>query len=76
MTGERSSIAPWVASHSGVDALDLMGAGELDWASMEAASAESLKRVYTPVKGLPAVSLERISAFTELKTIWHTKALG
>jgi len=76
LTGERASIAPWVASHSDVNALDLMGAGELDWASLEEAAAETLKRVYTPVKGVPAVSLERISAFTEVKTIWHTKALG
>jgi acyl-CoA reductase-like NAD-dependent aldehyde dehydrogenase len=76
LTGERDQMAPWMASHSDVNALDLMGASELDWATLEASAAETLKRVITPVKGVPALSLERISAFTEIKTIWHTKALG
>jgi len=35
-----------------------------------------LKRVLAPSVGIPARSVERIVAFTELKTVWHTKALG
>jgi hypothetical protein len=26
--------------------------------------------------GIPTRNIERIAAFTELKTVWHTKALG
>lgn len=76
LTGLREGAAGWLASHRDVNALDLLGATELDVVELEQHGAETLKRVVTPFRGVAEVSVERIQAFTELKTIWHTKALG
>ncbi|WP_442928254.1 aldehyde dehydrogenase family protein [Microbacterium sp. USHLN186] len=73
LTGSPAEIAPWLASHADVDALDLSGAGELDWVDLEIAAAETLTRVLRP--GDVSASLDRITAFTETKTVWHTKSL-
>ncbi|TPW72239.1 aldehyde dehydrogenase [Schumannella sp. 10F1B-5-1] len=77
LTGSPAEIAPWLASHQDVDALDLVGAGELDWPALEQAAAESVTRVSWPEQGPDAAtpSIERIRAFTETKTVWHTKSL-
>ena len=75
LTGSPAEIAPWLASHADVNALDLTGAGELDWIDLQIAAADTLKRVVEPEPGVPARSLDRILAFTETKTVWHTKAL-
>ncbi|MDA4895300.1 aldehyde dehydrogenase family protein, partial [Streptomyces sp. MS2A] len=77
LTGSPAEIAPWLASHADVNALDLAGAGELDWVDLQIAAAETLKRVLPPVSGTAAVdpSLERITAFVETKTVWHTKSM-
>jgi acyl-CoA reductase-like NAD-dependent aldehyde dehydrogenase len=76
LSGNPSDIMPWMASHADVNALDLAGGGEGDWVSWQQDGAETLKRVVTPVSDIPERSLERITAFTETKTVWHTKALG
>lgn len=76
LTGLRDSAAPWLATHADVGAMDLMGATELDWAALEAEASATLKRVLTPAKSAPEESLARITAFTEVKTVWHTKAMG
>jgi acyl-CoA reductase-like NAD-dependent aldehyde dehydrogenase len=75
LTGSPAEIAPWLAAHADVNALDLTGAGELDWVDLEIAAADTLKRVISPEPGIPALTLGRILAFTETKTVWHTKAL-
>ena len=77
LTGSPAEIAPWLASHPDVHALDLVGAGDLDWIDLEIAAAETLTRVLPPENGSDAAapSLARITAFTETKTIWHTKSL-
>src|SRR5690606_8933311 len=75
LTGSPAEIAPWLASHADVNALDLAGAEELDWVDLQISAADTLKRVLPPVQGIPAPSLERIVAFTETKTVWHTKSL-
>ncbi|MCS5733953.1 aldehyde dehydrogenase family protein [Herbiconiux daphne] len=77
LTGSPAEIAPWLASHADVNALDLVGAAELEWIDLEIAAAETLKRVYPPESGPDAAapSLARITAFTETKTVWHTKSL-
>ncbi len=75
LTGSPAEIAPWLASHSDVNALDLTGAGELDWVDLEIAAAETLKRVRRPEPGVPAPSLDRIAALTETKTVWHPKGM-
>jgi acyl-CoA reductase-like NAD-dependent aldehyde dehydrogenase len=77
LTGSAAEIAPWLASHSDVNALDLAGAGELDWVDLQIAAADTLKRVLPPEQGEDAAapSLDRIVAFTETKTVWHTKSM-
>jgi acyl-CoA reductase-like NAD-dependent aldehyde dehydrogenase len=75
VTGDPAELAPWMASHADINAMDLAGAGELNWAELQVAAAETLMRTVEPVEGVPAASLERITAFTEVKTVWHTKSL-
>ena len=77
LTGSPAEIAPWLASHQDVNALDLVGAGALDWIDLQIAAADTLTRVLPPESGPDAAapSLERITAFVETKTVWHTKAL-
>ncbi|MFF7292843.1 aldehyde dehydrogenase family protein [Microbacterium sp. NPDC008134] len=73
LTGSPAEIAPWLASHQDVNALDLAGAGALEWVDLQIAAAETLKRVIAP--GEVVASPERIAAFTEVKTVWHTKSM-
>ena len=77
LTGSPAEMAPWLASHADVNAIDLVGAGELDWVHLQIDAAETLTRVLQPENGPDAASpsLARIVAFTETKTIWHTKGL-
>ena len=68
LTGQRAELAPWLASHMDVNAIDVTGADGLR-AELETAAAENVKRV---VSGKPdSQSLYEISAFLELKTVWH-----
>jgi acyl-CoA reductase-like NAD-dependent aldehyde dehydrogenase len=74
LTGKESEIAPWLASHQDVNALDLEGTS--DPVDLEIRGAETLKRVVRPgafsrtgSKG----SLQQILAFMEVKTVWHPK---
>jgi acyl-CoA reductase-like NAD-dependent aldehyde dehydrogenase len=68
LTGRRSELAPWLASHMDVNAIDITGADGIA-PDLERAAAENVKRV---VRGQPdAQSLYEISAFLELKTVWH-----
>ena len=75
LTGSPAEIAPWLASHADVNALDLAGAGDLDWVDLQIAAADTLKRVLPPEPGVPAPSVGRIAFFTETKTVWHPKGL-
>jgi acyl-CoA reductase-like NAD-dependent aldehyde dehydrogenase len=75
LTGSAAEIAPWLASHADVNALDLAGAEALEWIDLQISAADTLKRVLTPVSGVPEASLDRVVAFTETKTVWHTKSL-
>lgn len=76
LAGDPAELMPWLASHADVNALDLAGGAEFDWVSWQRDAAQTLMRVVPPVTGLPKRSLERITAFVEMKTIWHTKAMG
>ena len=73
LTGITTELAPWLATHRDVNALDLTGAAEVDRADLERAAADSVKRVYLPRD--PDWSAEpgtdRLSAFVETKTVWH-----
>jgi acyl-CoA reductase-like NAD-dependent aldehyde dehydrogenase len=68
LTGRRGELAPWLASHMDVNALDLSGA-DGDSPELERAAADNVKRV---VRGDPdAQSPWEIASFLELKTVWH-----
>jgi len=75
LTGSAAEIAPWLAGHADVNALDLAGAETLDWVDLQVTAADTLKRVLPPEHGVPQPSLARITFFTETKTVWHPKAL-
>jgi acyl-CoA reductase-like NAD-dependent aldehyde dehydrogenase len=76
LTGHAAEIAPWLASHMDVNALDLGGVEDPALAaSLEVAAADNLKRVLrapaTAVDWLVEPSLARLEAFVETKTVWH-----
>jgi acyl-CoA reductase-like NAD-dependent aldehyde dehydrogenase len=68
LTGVHEELAPWLAGHMDVNALDVTGAdGEV--AELERLAAENVKRV---VRGAADdQSAWEISRFLELKTVWH-----
>src|SRR3954447_2873060 len=68
LTGHRAELAPWLAAHMDVNAIDLTGADGLR-GDLETAAAENVKRVV--VGKADSQSLYEISAFLELKTVWH-----
>jgi acyl-CoA reductase-like NAD-dependent aldehyde dehydrogenase len=73
LTGRTAELAPVLAAHMDVDAIDLTGAGEAAWAELERAAADNIKRVFPPsvTDWSAAPGLERIRAFVEIKTVWH-----
>ncbi len=73
LTGRTAEIAPWLASHMDVNAIDLTGASGSLADELAVAAADNLKRVvrtgdedwvHTP-------RLERMHAYLETKTVWH-----
>jgi acyl-CoA reductase-like NAD-dependent aldehyde dehydrogenase len=68
LTGRRAELAPWLASHMDVNAIDLTGA-DGSRADLERVAAENVKRVV--LGKADSQSLYEISAFLELKTVWH-----
>jgi acyl-CoA reductase-like NAD-dependent aldehyde dehydrogenase len=68
ITGRREELAPVLAGHMDVNALDLAGDdGEV--AELERLAADNVKRV---VRGAPdEQSPWEVAAFLELKTVWH-----
>ncbi len=68
LTGHRAELAPLLAAHMDVNALDLTGA-DGDSPDLERSAADNVKRV---VRGQPdSQSPWDIAAFLELKTVWH-----
>ncbi len=79
LTGHAAEPARWLAAHADVNAIDPTGAPPQLRAELEAAAAGTIKRVL-PVRSKPddsepdwtaAPGIDRLRAFTELKTIWH-----
>jgi acyl-CoA reductase-like NAD-dependent aldehyde dehydrogenase len=68
LTGRKQELAPWLAGHMDVNALDTVGADGAA-AELEELAAENVKRI---VHGAADdQSLWEIEAFLELKTVWH-----
>ncbi|WP_189078626.1 aldehyde dehydrogenase family protein [Mangrovihabitans endophyticus] len=78
LTGRPAEIAPWLASHDDVNALDLTGVDDPELAAdLERAAAGSLKRVIrpttTPLDFTGDPGLRPMTALLETKTVWHPK---
>ncbi|MBL7254808.1 aldehyde dehydrogenase family protein [Paractinoplanes lichenicola] len=77
LTGQAAEIAPWLASHDDVNALDLSGVGDPELATeLERAAAGTLKRVIRPSSGVDYTEDPGTGAMTallEIKTVWHPK---
>jgi acyl-CoA reductase-like NAD-dependent aldehyde dehydrogenase len=77
LTGTTAEIAPWLASHMDVNAIDLTGiAGDEDQGrTLEVQAAENLKRVMRAPDTEPdwtaEPGLDRLTLFLETKTVWH-----
>jgi acyl-CoA reductase-like NAD-dependent aldehyde dehydrogenase len=73
LTGEVAEIAPWLAAHQEVNAIDLAGAPGPLADDLAVAAAGNLKRVVRfPVADWNAEpGLERMFATLETKTVWH-----
>jgi acyl-CoA reductase-like NAD-dependent aldehyde dehydrogenase len=76
LTGRSAEIAPWLASHMDVNAIDLAGVSDPELATeLERAAADNLKRVVRPAVGDPDWAadpgLDRMLALLETKTVWH-----
>jgi len=81
LAGRTEDIAPTLASHSDVNALDLTGAnpdeGSGSARALEVLAADTLKRVRRPAPApdgedwTAAPGTDRLLAFLETKTVWH-----
>jgi len=75
LTGRTAEVAPWLASHMDVNALDLVGAPEDLARDLEIAAAGNLKRVTRRPADEPDWTAdpgtERLTAYLETKTVWH-----
>ncbi len=78
LTGHRDELAPVLAAHLDVNAIDLVGMSGTDTTDLRVAAAENVKRVLPAPDEEPDFSREptgprRILAFCETKTVWHPK---
>ncbi|MDX6617970.1 MAG: hypothetical protein QOK36_356 [Gaiellales bacterium] len=73
LTGFTAELAPWLASHRDVNAIDLTGVAAGDRAELQRSAADNVKRVYVPrdCDWASEPGLERLTAFMETKTVWH-----
>jgi len=73
LTGRAAEVAPWLASHMDVNAIDLAGAPVESLVDLQVAAADNLKRVLRP-RGddwARTPGTERLFAHLETKTVWH-----
>jgi len=75
LTGRTAELAPWLAAHGEVQALDLVGAHAEQTADLERAAADGVRRVLPRPAAEPdwtrVPDLTRLRAWTEIKTVWH-----
>jgi acyl-CoA reductase-like NAD-dependent aldehyde dehydrogenase len=73
LTGRLAEVAPWLASHMDVNAIDLAGAPGALADDLAVAAAENLKRVVRLPSGdwTAEPGLDRMLGFLETKTVWH-----
>jgi acyl-CoA reductase-like NAD-dependent aldehyde dehydrogenase len=78
LTGRAAEVAPWLASHDDVNALDLTGVDDPALATdLERAAAGTLKRVLRPPAGgidfTADPGVRPMTVLLETKTVWHPK---
>jgi acyl-CoA reductase-like NAD-dependent aldehyde dehydrogenase len=73
LTGYTAELAPWLASHRDVNAIDLTGIAPDDRAPLQRAAADNVKRVFArdAEDFTDEPGIERLTAFVETKTVWH-----
>ncbi|PPK69722.1 aldehyde dehydrogenase family protein [Actinokineospora auranticolor] len=75
LTGHTAELAPWLAAHADVNALDLAGAPVEQRAELERAAAGTVTRVLRVGRGEPdwttGPDIGRLRALVETKTVWH-----
>ncbi|MGH8935422.1 MAG: aldehyde dehydrogenase family protein [Acidimicrobiia bacterium] len=82
VTGYREELVPVLAAHMDVNAFDAFGLGWDQLEEVEVLGAENVKRVARPPEQPIDWSDDRvaqspywITAFTEIKTVWHPKGM-
>jgi acyl-CoA reductase-like NAD-dependent aldehyde dehydrogenase len=77
LTGRTAELAPWLAGHRDVNAIDLCGAPPDRATDLERAAADTVKRVLRAPEGgdepdwTADQGTRRLTAFLEIKTVWH-----
>jgi len=69
ISGFRKELLPWLASHMDVNAIDVAGCTDDEVTEIEKAAADNVKRVVKLGPG--EMSPYLITAFMEMKTVWH-----
>jgi len=79
LTGRTDELAPVLAAHQDVNALDLCGVSPERSADLERLAADSVKRVLPAPDAPPDWTADpgtrRLLAFLETKTVWHPLGL-
>jgi acyl-CoA reductase-like NAD-dependent aldehyde dehydrogenase len=74
LTGRVAEVAPWLAAHMDVNAIDVAGVDDADLrTALEVAAADNVKRVRRPDTDDWSADpgLSRVRSFLETKTVWH-----
>ena len=75
LTGRTAELAPWLAAHADVNALDLTGSSADMRPDLEKSAAGTVKRVLrtSPIEPdwTKKSDVSRLRAFLETKTVWH-----
>ncbi len=72
LTGRTAELAPILAGHMDVNAIDLTGAGAPDRQALEQLAASNVKRVIRGNEDWAAnPGTQRLMSFLEIKTVWH-----
>jgi hypothetical protein len=77
LTGFTAELAPVLAGHMDVNAIDLTGVQPAARAELEELAAENVKRVFPVIDSTgdddwaAPPGIRRMLAFLETKTVWH-----
>jgi len=72
LTGSTAELAPVLAGHMDVNAIDVTGVAGADRAELERLAADNVKRVFAAEQDWAAPpTTQRMLAFLETKTVWH-----